>query len=54
MLALEDEARSRGYRSVTIAAQIQAIPFYESLGYIANGGVFLDARIEHRMMERSL
>jgi predicted GNAT family N-acyltransferase len=54
MLALEDEARSRGYRGVTIAAQIQAIPFYESLGYIAYGDVFLDARIEHRMMERSL
>lgn len=54
MLALEDEARSRGYRGVTIAAQIQAIPFYESLGYIAYGDVFLDARIEHRMMERPL
>ena len=54
MLALQDEARRRGYRGVTVAAQLQAIPFYESLGYVAYGDVFLDARIEHRMMDLSL
>jgi predicted GNAT family N-acyltransferase len=54
MLALQDEARRRGYRGATVAAQIQAIPFYERLGYVAYGEVFLDARIEHRMMELSL
>ncbi len=53
MRALEAEARRRGYRGVTIAAQVRAIPFYESLGYAAFGEVFLDARIEHRMMQRS-
>jgi predicted GNAT family N-acyltransferase len=54
VLALQDEARHRGYRGITIAAQVQAMPFYESLGYSACGDVFLDARIEHRMMERRL
>ncbi|HAC62920.1 MAG TPA: N-acetyltransferase [Cyanothece sp. UBA12306] len=33
-----------------LAAQIQVIPFYESLGFIPYGEVFLDARIEHKMM----
>jgi predicted GNAT family N-acyltransferase len=54
MLALQDEARRRGYRGATVAAQLQAIPFYESLGYVAYGEVFLDARIEHRLMDLSL
>jgi ElaA protein len=54
MLALQDEARRRGYRGATIAAQLQAIPFYERLGYVAYGEVFLDARIEHRLMDLSL
>ena len=51
MLALQDEARQRGYRGVTVAAQLQALPFYERLGYVAYGEVFLDARIEHRLMD---
>jgi predicted GNAT family N-acyltransferase len=54
VLALQDEARHRGYRGITIAAQVQAMPFYQSLGYSACGDVFLDARIEHLMMERRL
>lgn len=54
MLALQDEARKRGCRGLTVAAQVQAIPFYESLGYVAHGDVFLDARIEHRLMDRPL
>jgi predicted GNAT family N-acyltransferase len=54
MRALQDEARRRGYRGVTVAAQMQAIPFYESLGYVAYGDVFLDARIEHRTMDLAL
>ena len=54
MLALQDEARRKGYRGATIAAQLQAAPFYESLGYVAYGKVFLDARIEHRLMDLQL
>lgn len=51
MRALHKEARTRGYEGVTLAAQLQAMPFYERLGYIAWGPVFLDAGIEHRDMD---
>lgn len=53
MLALQEEARSRGYPGVTLAAQLPAIPFYERLGYRARDDVFLDAGIEHRWMDVS-
>ena len=48
MRALEGEARQRGFAGITLAAQLQALPFYERLGYVARGEVFLDAGIEHR------
>jgi predicted GNAT family N-acyltransferase len=51
MRALQDEARRRGLGGVTLAAQLHAIPFYEWLGYVARGDVFLDAGIEHRWMD---
>lgn len=51
MRALHDEARMRGAGAVTLAAQVHAIPFYERLGYVARGPLFLDAGIEHRDME---
>lgn len=34
----------------TLDAQLQAIPFYERLGYVAQGPVFDDAGIPHRVM----
>jgi predicted GNAT family N-acyltransferase len=51
MDAVHDEARLRGYAGATLGAQLQALRFYERLGYIARGPVFLDAGIEHRMMD---
>ena len=51
---LHEEARRRGYREVEISAQVHAIPFYERLGYIAEGPVYLEAGIEHRVMRRAL
>lgn len=51
MVALHEEARERGFTGVTLAAQLHAIPFYERLGYVARGPVFLDAGIEHRDMD---
>jgi predicted GNAT family N-acyltransferase len=51
MRALEEEARRRGFPGVTLAAQLHAIPFYEAIGYVAHGPVFLDAGIEHRQMD---
>ncbi len=52
MEALHDEARRRGYAATALGAQLQAIPFYERLGYVAGGDVYLDAGIEHRKMEK--
>jgi len=54
MEALEAEARARGFPGITLGAQLHAIPFYERLGYVARGEVFLDAGIEHRWMDRRL
>jgi predicted GNAT family N-acyltransferase len=54
MAALHDLARRRGATSVTLAAQLHAIGFYEKLGYEARGEVFLDAGIEHRWMDIEL
>jgi len=51
MLALQDEARRRGYPGITLASQVRAISFYEALGYTARGDVFLDAGIDHRWMD---
>lgn len=51
MEALHAEARARGYRGVTLSAQLHALSFYERLGYVARGPVYLDAGIEHRAMD---
>ena len=54
MLALHDAARKQGYSTLRLGAQLHAITFYERLGYVATGDVFLDANIEHRRMDISL
>jgi predicted GNAT family N-acyltransferase len=54
MLALHDLAREQNATSITLGAQLQAIGFYERLGYRAYGDVFLDAGIEHRWMDLDL
>ena len=37
MRTLEAEAAQRGFRGVTLAAQLHAMPFYEHLGYERTG-----------------
>ena len=54
MAAIEDQARVSGCPEALLAAQIQVLGFYERLGYVAEGPVFLDANIEHRWMRKSL
>jgi predicted GNAT family N-acyltransferase len=54
MEALQAEARRRGLLGITLAAQTHAIPFYERLGYVARGDIFLDAGIDHRWMDLAL
>lgn len=40
----------QGVQELSLAAQLQAIPFYEKLGFRAEGKVFLDGGIPHRLM----
>jgi predicted GNAT family N-acyltransferase len=49
---LEDKAKAQGLRRVFLGAQLQAIPFYEKLGYRCYGNEFMDAGIPHRHMEK--
>ena len=54
MGTLEDEARRRGHDEVILSAQVGVIPFYERQGYVAEGGVYEDAGIDHRDMRKRL
>jgi predicted GNAT family N-acyltransferase len=54
LVALIDEARRRRLLEVVLSAQIQAIPFYEAHGFVANGNVYMDAGIEHVTMRHAL
>jgi predicted GNAT family N-acyltransferase len=54
MRLAEQIAGKRGDEEMILDAQLIAIPFYERLGYSAEGGVFLDAGIEHRRMRKRL
>lgn len=49
---LHQVARERGLAEVWCHAQIDAIPFYERLGYTRLGDVFLEAGIEHVEMRK--
>ena len=53
MLALEQEAARLGSGSVVLHAQEASIPFYEILGYRAEGERFFEADIPHRRMSKS-
>ncbi len=54
MTAVEAEARRRGFDLIVLHAQVRVLPFYEELGYRAEGGVFMEAEIAHRAMEKRL
>lgn len=49
-----DEARRRGFIEAVLDSQTYAIPFYERLGFIAEGDEFDDAGISHFLMRRKL
>lgn len=53
MREVERHARTVGFRRLILDAQCYAIPFYEKLGYEAEGEIFLDANIEHRFMSKT-
>jgi predicted GNAT family N-acyltransferase len=50
----EAEARARGAARLVLAAQTGALPLYEKAGYAAYGERFMDANLEHLMMEKAL
>jgi ElaA protein len=50
MAAVLEEARRQGYTSAVLDSQTYAIPFYERLGFVAEGPEFDDAGIPHRRM----
>lgn len=51
MLRLLQEARRQGHRRVFLDAQVGALGFYERLGFVAEGDIFMDAGIPHRHMQ---
>jgi ElaA protein len=55
-LLAEADARARdlGAARIALAAQLGAQSIYERAGYVQYGDVFLDAGIEHVMMEKPL
>jgi len=54
MEAVLEEARVQGFAKAMLDSQTYAIPFYEKLGFVAEGEEFDDAGIPHRLMRRSL
>ncbi|KPJ81902.1 MAG: hypothetical protein AMJ58_03410 [Gammaproteobacteria bacterium SG8_30] len=51
---LVHEAVHRGLPEAVLHAQVQALPFYEKHGFVAEGPVFQEAGIPHRKMRRRL
>ena len=47
-------AREAGHSYAALSAQLHALAFYERLGFVAHGDVFMDAGIPHREMTLSL
>ncbi|WP_456416248.1 GNAT family N-acetyltransferase [Thiolapillus sp.] len=47
---LMEEGRKQNFSTLVLAAQLQAMPFYEKAGFHAEGEVFDDAGIPHRNM----
>lgn len=54
MQAVLEEARRQKFSEAMLDSQTYAIPFYEKLGFAAEGEEFDDAGIPHRLMRRHL
>jgi predicted GNAT family N-acyltransferase len=48
------EARACGLREIFLHAQTHATSFYESAGFLVDGGIFVEAGIPHRLMVKTL
>jgi predicted GNAT family N-acyltransferase len=54
LVALIDEARRRGWPTVSLNAQVQAAGFYARHGFAPYGEEFMEAGIRHQAMRRAL
>lgn len=54
MDVLEQTAREHGYAKLKLNAQCHAQRFYEKLGYVQIGELFVEAGIDHVAMEKTL
>jgi predicted GNAT family N-acyltransferase len=54
LLALIEQARQRGWREVSLHAQVSAIEFYLRHGFVPYGERFEEAGIAHQSMRRAL
>ncbi|WP_062197640.1 GNAT family N-acetyltransferase [Massilibacterium senegalense] len=55
METIEQEAQQKGYNTFKLNAQVQAMPFYEKLGYTnISKETFMDAGIPHVEMRKSV
>ncbi len=52
--AIERDARRAGLARLVLHAQAHAVPFYERLGYAAEGPGFAEAGIPHRFMRKNV
>ncbi|MFI5129109.1 MAG: GNAT family N-acetyltransferase [Chitinophagales bacterium] len=50
----ENLARDRGYRIVIMHARVNAVGFYEKVGYKVRGDKFVEVTIPHYVMEKQL
>lgn len=50
LMKLIDQANIQEMSTLTLHAQVSAIPFYEKFGFIAHGSIYEEAGIPHRNM----
>ena len=50
LLRLLELAQSQNILRISLHAQVSAIPFYEKLGFVAQGSIYEEAGIAHRNM----
>ena len=50
----EAQIKARGGNRTHIGAQVQAIPFYEKIGYTPVGDRYMDEHVPHQGMEKEL
>lgn len=51
---LQELAKERGIREVRLSSQVEAVPFYEKLGFSLCSNEYMDASIPHRDMAMEL